>query len=236
MNNNSTRKILAGKIKEERQKRQWSQAKLAELVNVNSTSTIGNWESGTAAPDYEKLCFLADLFGVSADYLLGRASVSEPSAQDTEVTEDEKMILFQYNCCEEIGQGAIDSCIAYHYNRCTAEPEGVKSRLKNRAPTSEIQKIFLQEGKDEDYEKMQSQIPYLRTLKKNSHKSYMEITKYLWDIGHGDEICLAFVMDLFGRGLNKRVPSRQLYGEIESFLKGDYVVVANARPKGMRPL
>ena len=76
------KKTFANNLKNNRLSKKWSQAKLAELVGVNSTSTIGNWEAGIATPDYDKLCFLADLFETSIDALMGRPNqnVTEQSS------------------------------------------------------------------------------------------------------------------------------------------------------------
>ena len=45
--------------------------KLAEDLNIGS-NTLSQWESGTREPNYDVLCRLAEYFGVSTDYLLGR--------------------------------------------------------------------------------------------------------------------------------------------------------------------
>ena len=52
----------------------------------------------------------------------------------------------------------------------------------------------------------------------------MSITEYLWDLGYGSEICLAYVMDILGYGLNKRVPCQRLYRDIDNYLKGNYKI------------
>ena len=85
----------------------------------------------------------------------------------------------------------------------------------------------MEEGKDPDYEEMANKMPYLKALKKSKKKSLMNITEHLWDLGYGGEICLAFVMDVFGYGLNKRVPCQQLYRDIENYLKGNYKVYSD---------
>lgn len=231
MDISNVRYVLAGRIKEERQKRQWTQAKLADLLNVKSASTIGNWESGAATPDYEKLCFLADIFNVSTDYLLGRSSDGDPSAKGAELIADGQDIQFKYDCCDEVGQGAIDNCIDYHYKRCTAELDSVRRTQQDSGSVGGIQRLFLHQDIDEDYEQMRNKTPYLRALKKDSHKSCLEITKYLWDIGYGDEICLAFVIEIFGRAKDRRVPSMKLFRDIEAFLKGRYMVIPNVEKK-----
>ncbi len=47
------------------------QKDLAEYLHV-SVSTISNYENGINHPDLHTLCCIADYFGVSTDYLLGR--------------------------------------------------------------------------------------------------------------------------------------------------------------------
>ena len=61
--------ILADKIINERKKNGWSQEDLAEKLSV-SRQAISKWESAQAAPDLQKVILLAELFGVSTDYLL----------------------------------------------------------------------------------------------------------------------------------------------------------------------
>ncbi len=61
-----------------------SQAKLATKLGV-SQSTVGGWESGKREPNFNTTIRIADYFGVSVDYLLGRTD--DPLfAQDIEVS------------------------------------------------------------------------------------------------------------------------------------------------------
>ena len=48
-----------------------TQADLAQKLGV-AKSTISNWEQNRCEPSYEFLCRICDLYGVSADYILGR--------------------------------------------------------------------------------------------------------------------------------------------------------------------
>lgn len=50
------------------------QKELAIYLNV-SIGTISNYENGIHQPDLNALCQLADYFGVTTDYLLGRTSI-----------------------------------------------------------------------------------------------------------------------------------------------------------------
>lgn len=61
--------ILADRIIELRKKKGWSQEELAEMIDVTRQS-VSKWESGQSLPDLDKILKLADIFGVSTDYLL----------------------------------------------------------------------------------------------------------------------------------------------------------------------
>ena len=63
--------ILADKIIEQRKKNGWSQEELAEKMDV-SRQSISKWEGAQSIPDMKKILAMADLFGVSTDYLLRR--------------------------------------------------------------------------------------------------------------------------------------------------------------------
>lgn len=55
-----------------RKERQMTQADLAKAIH-KTRSTVSGYETEGKEPDYEMLCSLAEYFGVSTDYLLGRA-------------------------------------------------------------------------------------------------------------------------------------------------------------------
>ena len=78
--------ILADKIINERKKNGWSQEDLAEKLSV-SRQAISKWESAQATPDLSKVILLAELFGVSTDYLLKDEIEPEDAAPLKETTE-----------------------------------------------------------------------------------------------------------------------------------------------------
>ena len=47
-----------------------NQEVLAKILNV-SGATISRWEAGLVEPDFQTLIFLADMFKVTTDYILG---------------------------------------------------------------------------------------------------------------------------------------------------------------------
>lgn len=223
--NEGVKKTFANNLKYNRLAKKWSQAKLAELVGVNSTSTIGNWEAGIATPDYDKLCFLADLFETSIDSLMGRQNrnVAELGLNKGQSPEGE--LLEKYNFCDEIGQDAIRNCIEHQYLRCTTVPTGTGQKKNTVTPRA---RMFISED-DKDYDLMKEKMVYLKKLRKNARKSCSEITQYLWGCGYGDDICIAYIMDIFGVGLSGRVPNSDLYNDIEAFLKGNYRIVSRIK-------
>jgi transcriptional regulator with XRE-family HTH domain len=63
--------VLAKRIKEERLKKGWTQKQIAEMLGVE-VGTFSGYERAYRTPETKTLEQLADLYGVSADYLLGR--------------------------------------------------------------------------------------------------------------------------------------------------------------------
>lgn len=211
MANDNIKQNIARNIQAERKKKGWSQAELAKMMDLGSPSALRNWETGVATPNIATLAFLADLFEISLDSLCGR----EERAGDNPSANDE--LMKKISCCDDIGADAIAACVDFHYKRCTEVPKASASGKKNGMPRK-INRLFLVEEKDENYREMAEKIAYLKKLRRAKRKGYMEITRALWAMGYGDEICLAFVMDIFGAGLNKRVPSPELYNDIYAIL------------------
>ncbi len=69
------------RIRELRKQKGITAKKLGEAVNV-AESTISLYENGRRSPDYDTLARIADFFGVSVDYILGRedeGTTSDPT-------------------------------------------------------------------------------------------------------------------------------------------------------------
>jgi len=64
---------LAERLKQLRLEKDLRQDQLAKLVHVEKSS-ISMYENDVRQPSYEVLLRYADIFGVSADYLLGRTT------------------------------------------------------------------------------------------------------------------------------------------------------------------
>lgn len=80
----------ATKIRELRKQRRLSQTDLAKQIHV-SQATVTSWETGRADPSSSALNALADFFGVSSDYLLGR---TDQPTSNNELTKNQKLIAY----------------------------------------------------------------------------------------------------------------------------------------------
>lgn len=65
------------RLKELRLQKKLTQEELGKIVHVSKVS-ISGYERGGRNPDRETLTDLADYFGVSTDYLLGRSNIPTP--------------------------------------------------------------------------------------------------------------------------------------------------------------
>lgn len=71
---------IGARIRNLRQQKQWSQAALCVTLGIN-TSKMSKYENGEHLPPHLILVQLADVFGVSLDFLMGRPD-REPSIQE----------------------------------------------------------------------------------------------------------------------------------------------------------
>ena len=78
--------ILADKIINERKKLGWSQEDLADKLDV-SRQSVSKWESAQSTPDLGRILKMAELFGVSTDYLL-KDEMDENDLPGTAIVED----------------------------------------------------------------------------------------------------------------------------------------------------
>ena len=79
---------MAYRFKEARLQSGKSVAEVAKLLQVAETS-VRNWDNGYKKPSLDLLIRLADLYGVTTDYLLGRSVPSmSPKLEYTPVSPD----------------------------------------------------------------------------------------------------------------------------------------------------
>ena len=91
------------RLRELRIKSGLTQKKLADMMNVSSQSIL-NWENGIFEPNLSQIVQLADIFGVSVDYLLEHDSkttkVDEVCLELEKITHEE-FVAFIKKCLEE---------------------------------------------------------------------------------------------------------------------------------------
>lgn len=89
------------KIKELRLKNGWLQTDLADKLNTGK-NTISRYETGQREMDTETLFKLCDIFGVTADYLLGRSDTST-----FDLSEEEQKLLAAYRLADPRSQAMV---------------------------------------------------------------------------------------------------------------------------------
>lgn len=83
--------MFADRIKRLRNEKGISQQELARIVG-KTQQAIAIWEKGQYEPDHDALNMLADYFGVTIDYLLGRTD--DPSPKDGQHVNDDEALEY----------------------------------------------------------------------------------------------------------------------------------------------
>ena len=81
-------------LKQLRTSKKMLQKDVASLLGIDRT-TYAKYESGASEPNHETLLKLAEIFGVSTDYILGRDE-KKPTVQDDGLTEGERALMKQF--------------------------------------------------------------------------------------------------------------------------------------------
>lgn len=83
------------RIKELRVEKRWSQARLGQELKCTGI-TISRYETGQRDIDSATICRLCNIFGCSADYLLGRSTLPT-----SELTPEEEGLLLAFRRSDE---------------------------------------------------------------------------------------------------------------------------------------
>ena len=84
---------LGGRLKAARGRTALTQQNVASRLGVQ-TQTVWYWESGRSRPDHDRLPLLAELYGVTTDWLLGGA-VASRSEDDIDIADPEISLFFR---------------------------------------------------------------------------------------------------------------------------------------------
>lgn len=76
------------------------------MLNCSNTA-ISNYETGLRDVDSETICKLCEIFGCSADYLLGRSVLPT-----SEISEEEARLLQAYRRCDDRARSMVQLALA----------------------------------------------------------------------------------------------------------------------------
>lgn len=109
--------IPLNRIKNLRLAKNWTQDDLGKMLNCSGVS-IGRYEQETRGLDVETICRLCDIFGCTADYLLGRSDRPDP-----ELTPEEEQLLAAWAEAPAEIRAIIDAALApYKKDVSASEP------------------------------------------------------------------------------------------------------------------
>ena len=82
--------MLNENIRELRVSRNINQVAFAKAIGVTK-QCVSNWENDNVIPSIDMLCKIADFFGVSTDFLLGRSTKRGSDVSDLSATQVESL-------------------------------------------------------------------------------------------------------------------------------------------------
>ena len=118
--------MFAERIKMLRKEKGITQVELAEAMGL-SKGTIAMWEVGKREATFDTLCKLAEFFGKSIDYILGRSDDNSDEAYNEEVIdrildvqpeEDVIKCINDYLRLDNYGQKAVQQLVKNEYFSC----------------------------------------------------------------------------------------------------------------------
>ena len=77
--------VFSDRLKKLRDEKGWTKTYVANHLGLARMQVYANWEYGSREPDYETIKNLANLFGVTTDYLIGR---TDSRTSDTQIDRD----------------------------------------------------------------------------------------------------------------------------------------------------
>ena len=95
------------KLKELRQIKNLTQKQVADFLKCNQTA-VGKYERGELEPSISNICKLADFFGCTTDYLLGREDdfgvVAGNASNAPALTQEETQLLKDFRLLDDISK------------------------------------------------------------------------------------------------------------------------------------
>ncbi len=95
-------------IKDIRTRKNLTQAEVASALGVSSV-VYSRYETGSRQPSIDVLIQLADIFGVTVDYLLGRQDIEDSTLSDYEL----RLLIASRNADERAKEDALNMLITH---------------------------------------------------------------------------------------------------------------------------
>lgn len=95
-------------IKDIRTSKNLTQAEVATALGVSSV-VYSRYETGSRQPSIEVLIQMADIFGVTVDYLLGRQDIEDTTLSDFEL----QLLIASRNADERARQDALNVLLSH---------------------------------------------------------------------------------------------------------------------------
>lgn len=201
------------RVKLAREAKGLNQAQLAKECEVSSPAIISNWENNINKPDFEKIVKLCIALGVTTSYLLDYSPFD-----GNDVSPEEWEFIKGLRELDQERTQKVKSVLQEQLTIINQWSTGYVAV----SPVPIETPVFLSRD-DPDYNEMRYRCRELSTLRKERAQSFEDVTHFLWSIGYGENIRLAYVISIFKSG--QRVPNRQLYNRIRAFLEGRYKIV-----------
>ena len=96
----------------------YTQKEFSTIIGVPS-NTYNQWETGKREPDYEMLSRIADFYGVTIDYLLGRDQKEQPAAKEKSLPD----IMYRYDELSEDQQREVIAFMEFKLAQQTKNPD-----------------------------------------------------------------------------------------------------------------
>ena len=121
--------MLAERLKQLRIAANLQQTDIIKRLSLSS-ARYSQYESGKRRPDYELLIEIANLYGVSVDYLLGRATIqNHPTPATPAYSPDELDLIKKYRFLDEARQEAIRDLIDTSYTKALTAQKNTTERV-----------------------------------------------------------------------------------------------------------
>lgn len=134
-------KMSIGKrISDLRRKKNLTQEELAKKVEI-SRAALSHYEKDRRDPDYDTLDKIADVFEVSADYLIGRTNKKELYNKVTVAGQEIKLATDELKLFEELRKHPV------MFHDLASDPE---NKVKELIKLYKMKKILLDEDDEED--------------------------------------------------------------------------------------